>query len=359
MLAIIGGAMFVVVIASTMLAQLRPFHGRVAGQISVAFDTPYAGQGVQAGTPVVLHGVKVGRVTEVSNRPGGGIRLLTELQKRPVSAVTNATGIDFRPINYFGVPGINLTPVPNGAPLRDGMEIQTVPKGNFTLTEMLSQLGDVTANAITPRLISVIDRATRYTDGLNPLFETMLTVTRTVAHVQRVSTAQLLSSTAAASDGAPPAIDAGLDAGQRFVDNNLQQGPPPGMNPAALPDKPFPPYLEGVHLPSFADFSEKDWQTAVYANVIAANDMFGGLGRMESSHVDDLLPLVKGFQSLTDVVPSLVRPGDFGRTITELRTRFERLYAGNGDQRALQVRVVLDSLPGVAAPLGIVVERGR
>jgi hypothetical protein len=31
----------------------------------------------------------------------------------------------------------------------------------------------------------------------------------------------------------------------------------------------------------------------------------------------------------------------------------ERMYAGSGDQRALQVRVILDSLPAVAGPLNL------
>jgi hypothetical protein len=39
--------------------------------------------------------------------------------------------------------------------------------------------------------------------------------------------------------------------------------------------------------------------------------------------------------------------------LVELRSRFEKLYAGTPEQRALQVRIVLDSLPGVAAPLGV------
>jgi hypothetical protein len=38
--------------------------------------------------------------------------------------------------------------------------------------------------------------------------------------------------------------------------------------------------------------------------------------------------------------------------LAELRSRFEKMYAGTPEQRALRVRIVLDSLPGVAAPLG-------
>jgi len=40
--------------------------------------------------------------------------------------------------------------------------------------------------------------------------------------------------------------------------------------------------------------------------------------------------------------------------VAELRTRFEKMYQGTPEQRALQVRIVLDSLPGVAAPIAAV-----
>jgi hypothetical protein len=66
-----------------------------------------------------------------------------------------------------------------------------------------------------------------------------------------------------------------------------------------------------------------------------------------------LYPLITGIKALTDVTPPLLRPQDIAQKLAELRSRFEKLYAGNGDQRAISVRILLDSLPGVAAPLGI------
>jgi hypothetical protein len=68
--------------------------------------------------------------------------------------------------------------------------------------------------------------------------------------------------------------------------------------------------------------------------------------------VNDLFPLLESIRGLADTVPKIVLPENFAYTVTELRTRLERMYAGSGEQRALQVRIVLDRLPGVAAPLG-------
>ncbi len=93
-------------------------------------STPYVGQGVQAGTAVVLHGVKVGQVTDVTNI-AGGVQLDTDLQKESTQGLTNRVGIDFRPINYFGVPGINLVPKPGGDALQDGSRVALTPSGEL------------------------------------------------------------------------------------------------------------------------------------------------------------------------------------------------------------------------------------
>jgi hypothetical protein len=88
--------------------------------------------------------------------------------------------------------------------------------------------------------------------------------------------------------------------------------------------------------------------------ITAQTDLFSRLGYLEGSHIGDLLPVLESLRGLGDAVPKIVSPDSFAYTITELRKRFERMYAGSGDQRALQVRIILDRLPGVAAPLGLV-----
>jgi hypothetical protein len=101
------------------------------------------------------------------------------------------------------------------------------------------------------------------------------------------------------------------------------------------------------------DNTEDEYHKIVVTIEAVANGLFGAIGRLEYSHVADLLPLVNGVQALTDTVPPLLRPDGVAQMLVDLRTRFEKLYSGTPDQRALQVRIVLDSLPGVAAPLGV------
>lgn len=308
----------------------NPFAGRPAGTMSVTIDTPYVGQGVGEGTAVVMHGVSIGEVTAVTSLTGGGVRLSADLQTTPVADLTDAVKVDFRPINYFGVTGVNLMAGTGGEALRDGMQLTTVPQGNFTLQALLSRLGEVSTGVLTPQLIDVVERATRYTDALNPLIETALIAGNSVAQVQTVSTQRLLAHAAGVSVVFPATVDALVNAGNNFLhdDANWEHR-------------------------SHADYTDEEWEHLFLPTLeLASGGLFADIGKLESSHIRDLLPVTDTVKALTDVVPPLIRPEGFAQSMTELRTRFERLYGGTPEQRALQVRIVLDSLPGIAAPLG-------
>ena len=308
-----------VVAASVMVS--NPFGGRRTDQISVAIDTPYVGQGVSVGTALVMHGVQVGVVKVKSSLPDGGVRLLSDLQEGPVAGLTDTMKIDFRPVNYFGVTGINVVAGQGGQELRDGMQVNIVPQANSTLQALLNRLGKVSAAALTPKLVSIIDRAVRYTDGLNPLVETILIAMHAVADVQSVPTARLLAN----ATGVGVAFPAFTDAVVGAIHD--------------ISDKP-------------RKFPRDVWKNGPEEFIaFGSTDFFGGASRIEVNYIDDLLPLIDGTKLLADPVPVLFRPDDFANTLVQLRTRYEKLFGGNGEQRALQAKIVLDSLPGVAAPL--------
>lgn len=309
---------------------LNPFRGRPPNQLSLTIDTPYTGQGVVKGTALIMHGVRVGEVKTVSSMADGAVRLDVNLQSTAAAGLTDALGIDFRPANYFGVTGINVVKGEGGQPLRDGMRIDTVPRGNFALQTLLSRLGQITQGVVTPQLIGVIDRSTRYIDGLQPLLETMVTVTKAVDKVQTVSTARLLTNATGLSVAFPAFTNALINTGTEFDKSGLVV------------------FDEGG-----GPVTEEFWNnTYLPAVELTANGLFGAAGKLESSHVSDLLPVVNVTKIMSDIVPGLVRPTDIASTLVELRSRFEALYGGSPEQRALQVHIVLDALPGMAAPLG-------
>lgn len=312
-----------------LLIVINPLGGRSGDQISITIDAPYIGQGVVEGTHVILHGVEVGKVKAVSILRSGDVRLNLDLQRQPVTGLTNTMHIDFRPTNYFGVTGINLIPGPGGQALNDGMEISILPKGNFTIQALLYRLGEVSAGTLTQRLVDVIDRATRYTDALNPLIETALIAGDAVAQVQTVSTERLLANATGLSVVFPTAVDALMDTGWNFIHDDTN-------------------WVGKAH----ADYTDDEWQNLFIAtDDEASGALFATIGKLESSDAYDLAPLIDSFNAVFSVVPPLIRPEGFAQMLKELRARFEKMYGGSADQRALQLQLVLDDLPGIAAPV--------
>ena len=347
-----------VVIAIAVYLVVNPFGRKPRDIISLAIETPYVGQGVAVGTPVIMHGVKIGQVESVSSIPGGGVHLQTSLQPGPARGLTDAMQIDYRPSNYFGVTGINVVPGQSGRPLRSGMQINLTPKGNFSLQALLYRLGELSNGVFNDRLISVIERATRYADGLDPLLETMLMVANSVTKVQTVSTARLLNNATGVSVAFPSFADALISTGDKFLHTSFVHF---DVNKYKETYK-FYPTLDDRLRNQLED-------NARFMNETIANDkfydlqlrplfeagqidLFGRAGYLLGSHIDELFPLLESVRTVTDAVPKILSPESFAYTMTELRKRFERMYAGSGDQHALQVRLILDRLPGIAAPIG-------
>jgi hypothetical protein len=328
-LTLVGVAIVACVCVVGMLIAVNPFAGRSTGLISITINAPDIGQGVIEGTDVVMHGVAVGEVAAVSILGGGDVRLNLDLQKDPIAELTDSMQIDFRPTNYFGVTGVNLIPRTGGQALRDGTEITTVPKGNFTIQALLYRLGEVSTGTLTQRLVDVIDRATRYTDAFDPLIETVLISADAVAQVQTVSTERLLANATGLSVVFPSAVDALMDTGWNFIHDDTN-------------------WVHKAH----ADYTDDEWQNLFIAtDDEASGALFATIGKLESSDAYDLRPLIDTFNSVFAVVPPLIRPEGFAQMLKELRTRFEKMYGGTPDQRALQVQLILDNLPGVAAPV--------
>jgi hypothetical protein len=348
-----------VIIAAALYLVAKPFEHKPRDVISVAIDTPYVGQGVADGTPVIMHGVTIGQVESVTSLSGGGVRLQTEFQQRATHGLTDAMQIDFRPSNYFGVTGIDVTPSQNGWPLHSGMQINMTPKGNFSLQALIYRFGELSNGVFNQRMVSVIERATRYADALTPLLETALIVSESVAKVQTVSTEQLLSNTTGISVAFPGAVDALISTGNDFlhsyfVDFDAEKFKKMSKIYPALDAKYRKQWEDNARLARETKTTDEYFSKQYIPLFDAARvDLFARVGYLESSHIDELFPAIESVRTLTDAVPKIVSPESFAYTLTELRTRFEHMYARSGGQQALQVRIILDRLPGVAAPLGV------
>ncbi len=301
---------------------IAPLSRESKDTLRVVLESPYVGEGVDSGTSVMMHGVKVGEVLSVANLPDGGVRLLADLDRAPTQGLTDAVEFDFRPANYFGVTGINLRQPAGGSALVDGAVLRRAPVGNATLQALLGRLGEVSHGVLTPQLIDVVERATTYTDGLDPLLETMLVVADTFARVQTESTATLLTNATGISVAFPGFVTAAISTGDQYLHGGL--------------DGVSEDFFRNTYVPTI-DFS--------------ASELFGAVGKLVSSHSTELSPLTSMIKVLTDIGPGLVPSDAVSDTAREYRMRLENLFAGPPDRRAVNVRVILDSLPGVAAPL--------
>lgn len=353
-----AGLMLLIVAAAAVFLAANPFGRPPRDVVSIGIETPYVGQGVAVGTPVIMHGVTIGRVVSVSSIPGGGVRLKTDLQRGPTRGLTDTMGIDYRPSNYFGVTGINVVPGESGRPLRSGMQIKLLPKGNFSLQALIYRLGELSNGVFNQRLVDVIERSTRYADGLNPLLETMLIVGNSVAKVQTVSSERLLRNTTGISAAFPGVVDAMINVGQSFLHNyflefDIEKFKSNWELWPALDDDRKKQFMNSAEMLKRSlpndEWYRKQWQPLFD---LVRTDFLTRLGYLETSHINELFPVIESLRTVMDTVPKIVSPEHFAYTATELRTRFERMYAGSGDQRALQVQIILDRFPAIAAPMG-------
>ncbi|MCC3312293.1 hypothetical protein [Nocardia africana] len=318
--AIGAGFLATVVAAATAAVVFRP-DGH-AGRMELTIETPYVGEGVIVGTSLNLHGLSVGEVTAVTSVPGGGVRLRADLEPGRISGLTDAVGIDFRPANYFGVTAINLVPGEGGMPLRDGQVLDRVPEGNFTMQALLSRLGTVSGGVLTTDLVRVVDKATRYTDGLTPLIETGLSAAAAVAEVQRVRTSVLMANAASISEAFPPFLDGAVKATQGLVGTEV------------------------------STTSEQEYRQGVIPSLdLIANSLFGAVGHLLSGHEAELLPATRILTVLSGTTAVLVDSAGIGSRAEELRNRLGNLFGVEG--RPVQVHIVLDRLPALAAPLSL------
>lgn len=359
-LARVGAAVVATVVGvATLLLVVKPFGSDPRSIVSVTIDASYVGQGVTADTPVMMHGVKIGRVVSVANNKGGGVRLQTDLQQGSTRGLTDTMQIDYRPSNYFGVTAINVIPARGGRPLQTGMQITVKPEGNFSLQALLYRLGELSNGVFNQRLVSVIERSTRYVDGLNPLLETALIVGDAFAKVQTVSSERLLRNATGVSVAFPGFLDGTVSAGRDiyhtgysgFDLETTKKGnryyPTWDENRKKHLDDMYRLFMDNLSNDKYFDYSHNQILN------LAKTDLFLRVGYLEGSHINELFPVLESVRTLADAVPKILSPDSFAYTLTELRRRFEHMYEGSGDQRALQVRIQLDRVPGIAAPLGL------
>lgn len=318
---LLTGAVTVAVLLITVFAAVRVTGREPGGTLHITVRTAYLGQGVAAGSAVMLHGVEVGRVESVHGGAGRGVELGIRLQRDQIGGLTDAVRFDYRPMNYFGVSALNLLPGTGGRALTDGQRLERAPEGDFTMAALLNRSSSVVNGVVTDRMVEVVRRIADYTDALAPLLEAGFTMANAIAETQ-----------------------------QRMPDVQLRQ-----LNTLL---EPLPGFTEDA-IAGVKALTEVPSAETVITNFgpmnatmrLIATGFFGPLGSLLGSHADDFTPLTEMLRTVSDLVSATLRKAQLGARLDQVLSGFESAYSGTDQDKSLKLRIVLDQLPALAAAL--------
>lgn len=330
LLALGSGLVAVLTLTAVVLQTLYPRLTEPAG-IGVALDLPYVGPGVESGTKVMLHGATVGSVTEVDSATPGTVSVQLDLEPGDVRGLTDTFDVDFGPRNYFGTTGINIIPGEGGNQLVDGSVIRRTPIGDFTMATMIEHGSYTVEGTLAQDLVHVLDKMNRYTTAVTPLIETSVTVADRIAATQRNLPSELLV---------------------KFDDILAEM---PEFN-RELIDMLFAVYRnESYNVRADGSFGT-DLELMDMTNRgldLSSSQLFTLAGRLLASHQSELLPLTQILTEASDLVPHFLVDGVSPSRLSTVIEQYESAFASNGSQKVLNVDIVMNSFPFLAAPLSM------
>lgn len=317
----------VVIVLIAAVAIVYP-KAKAPSGTTIHFVVPALGPGIKSGSKVLLRGAEVGEVTDIVAPSADSVHLAVVLNDAAAQTLTDSLGVDFRPENYFGVTAVNLVAQRGGKALTDGETLDRTTAPDFTMSTMLERGSIVVDGSLTRDMIDSLDKVMRYANGLAPLIQTGVIVADNVARTQQQLPATLIHRVNNVLDSFPGFTEQtmiGLYAITESPYNKLPDGSR-GVN-------------EGFH--TLTDDSL----------TVAANDLFGKAGALLASHGTELTPLVTIIKYLTDPLPAAIGGG---ATVAKARAALaglESSFTGTDQQKTLQLRIVLDSMPAMAGPL--------
>ncbi|MEV5835931.1 Mce family protein [Nocardia sp. NPDC052112] len=327
-----GAAAAVVAVAAAVLVSavwVYPRYDKPDG-LPLSVEVPYVGPGVGAGTKVILHGAEVGEVTGLEKTGPATVRMSLTLQPDEIHGLTDSFELDFRPQNYFGITAVNLVGRPGGAALVAGRTINRMPAGDFTMSTMLEKGSLAIDGTLTQSMVATLNKVIRYTDGLTPLIQSGIVFADRVAATQQALPADLLRYANDILAVLPAFSGQAIDTLYNVYDSRYNRRPDGSV---------------GVD-DAFMDYTDAGLG-------LAANSLFGKAGRLLASHGTELTPVTQLVQALTDAIPHILDGGMAPAKLMTLIDRYNAAFSGPENAKTLNLRVVLDDLPMIAAPLAL------
>lgn len=322
----------VVAVAAVACIGYRTVYPSVSSSdtIDVRVDVPSVAPGVHTGTKVILRGNEVGEVTALTRRSDDTVRMNLALRPNGIRGLTDALDIDFRPENYFGVTAVNLLEKPGGGKLAAGDVLNRRAANNFTMSTMLEKGSIVVDGTLTKAMIDTLDKVVRYADGLTPMIQAGIVFADRVAQTQQAMPSILLDDMNRTLDVLPGFTGQSIAALYNLYDNNTNHGP----NGSWGRDDAY-------------------WDDLNTAMDVAMVKLFGAAGSLLQSHDHELTPVTGLAAALFGATPTLLANGRAASQLSAMVDRYGTVFTGPDSSRTLNLRLILDNLPGVAAPLAV------
>ncbi|MBC2639492.1 MULTISPECIES: Mce family protein [unclassified Rhodococcus (in: high G+C Gram-positive bacteria)] len=294
----------------------------------ISIDIPYVGPGVDSGTKVILRGGEVGVVTGLERMGADSVRMDLRLDPSQIAGLTDAFDVDFRPQNYFGSTAVNLVGKPGGSELEAHRTLDRTPTGDFTMSTMIEKGSLTVDGTLTDSMIAGLDEVVRYTDGLTPMIDAGLLFADRVAQTQQALPSELLGRVNDILAVFPAFNRQAIDSLTHIYNSTYNQRPDGSV---------------GVDDP-FMDETDAGL-------TLAAGQLFGQAGQLLKSHGEELTPVTEVVGELAGVVPHLYDGGARPERLRDAVERLDTTFEDSGDGQRLNLRIVLDDLPALAAPL--------
>lgn len=309
----------VVALAAAVLYQLATGRFENTFRLTVLADT--IGEGLAPGAEVKFHGLTIGTVKSLESAGYSKQRMTVELDPRQAKALTADTAAQFTSSNVFGSAAVELVSGGVGASLKPN---QTLVMGAgvqaASITGLLRQGQKIGQILDSPDVSHIVAVLRRHADLSEPVATSIVDFAKTLADAQTVPFSQTL------------AVLAGLVNGLNdFV-------PLVGL----LND-----LLDGLQFLGEPGGAERTTQV-----LRQAGHLLGDVGGLLAKNLPWLVPLTASLMNLS--VPSSYLFGSLAPSYDRLSGLLDRTSAAfpfQNDRVRMQIEVILDTVPGIAAAL--------
>ncbi|WP_066170477.1 MlaD family protein [Gordonia hydrophobica] len=310
-----------IVLGVFVVPRLVPADG---DRVSLTVHTPAVGPGLEDGSPVILHGAKIGKVTSVGIS-GDDIKVTLWLDKDRVKGLARDMTLDYRPSSYFGVTAVNIADAGNTAKagyVRDGDDLALASGTDYTMSTMIAKGSIIVSGTLTDGMTEAVEKALTYTDALSPLLNAGAIVADTVEQTQRALPRENLIYVNKVVSALPSLLGGGTDALFSIYNSKLR-----------------------------TDFDDSVRSRLDAGIESVAVNFFDLIGQVLGSHQTDLLPVVDELRAAGSVLPTIGQGVVTTETLKTLLTKLSGAFAdGPGGSQILKIRANLKYLPGLDVP---------